>query len=197
MAYFIHGRALVPTPAGCVHGFKHGAQKGLVYAYIPIAAEKLGRQLLPEEVVHHIDLDPNNNDPDNLMVFASRIDHLLFHSYNCNMDLLQVNASGAYFLPEANKPKRACATCGKPTGSRHRKYCTRCLEQAAEERKASPLINGHPVTRELLQQQVWQKPMTKLAKDYGVSDKALDKWCKKLQIEKPPQGYWSSSKHRL
>jgi hypothetical protein len=29
-----------------------------------------------------------------------------------------------------------------------------------------------------------------LAKDFGVSDKAAEKWCKAYGIEKPPRGYW-------
>jgi hypothetical protein len=37
---------------------------------------KLGRYLLPGEVVHHKDNDKENNHPDNLEVFSSNADHL-------------------------------------------------------------------------------------------------------------------------
>lgn len=37
---------------------------------------------------------------------------------------------------------------------------------------------------------VWSKPMTHLARDFGVSDVALHKHCKARAIPKPPQGYW-------
>lgn len=39
----------------------------------------LGRKLLPGEVVHHIDGDKRNNDPDNLMVFSSQAEHASYH----------------------------------------------------------------------------------------------------------------------
>jgi hypothetical protein len=37
---------------------------------------------------------------------------------------------------------------------------------------------------------VWEKPTTQIAKDFGVSDKAIEKWCKTYGIEKPARGYW-------
>lgn len=36
---------------------------------------------------------------------------------------------------------------------------------------------------------IWSKPMTKLAKEYGVSDVGLSKICKKMDIHKPYAGY--------
>ena len=39
-----------------------------------------GRKLRPEEVVHHKDGCPRNNDPNNLVVFASQSEHLSFHN---------------------------------------------------------------------------------------------------------------------
>jgi hypothetical protein len=46
------------------------------------------------------------------------------------------------------------------------------------------------VERQVLYNQVWSKPMTKLAKEYGISDVALAKICKKLNIPYPRLGYW-------
>lgn len=45
-------------------------------------------------------------------------------------------------------------------------------------------------TKEQLEKLVWEKPTTHIAKDYGVSDKSIEKWCKSYDIEKPPRGYW-------
>lgn len=45
--------------------------------------------------------------------------------------------------------------------------------------------------REKLFQEVWQEPMTTVAKRYGVSDNGLRKRCIKLQIPLPPAGYWA------
>lgn len=44
-----------------------------------IAEQKLGRPLKKGEVVHHIDGDKTNNDPSNLMIFASQAEHMKYH----------------------------------------------------------------------------------------------------------------------
>jgi hypothetical protein len=41
-----------------------------------------------------------------------------------------------------------------------------------------------------LYQKVWSKPATKLAREFGISDVALGKICKRLDIPKPFPGYW-------
>jgi hypothetical protein len=46
------------------------------------------------------------------------------------------------------------------------------------------------LTRDELYEKVWSTPATKLAKEFGVSDVALGKICKKLDIPKPYPGYW-------
>lgn len=54
-------------------------EDGSVMAEHRYVMEKvLGRKLLPSEVVHHIDLDKQNNDPSNLMV-VSRSEHAKIH----------------------------------------------------------------------------------------------------------------------
>jgi hypothetical protein len=45
--------------------------------------------------------------------------------------------------------------------------------------------------REELYNQVWKLPMRILAKEFGVSDVALAKTCKKLHIPVPGRGYWA------
>ena len=48
----------------------------------------------------------------------------------------------------------------------------------------------HHLTRENLFAAVWERPLTKVAADYGISDVALKKICKKMEIPKPGVGYW-------
>ena len=51
------------------------------------------------------------------------------------------------------------------------------------------------VTKEELEKLVWEKPTTEVAKTFNVSDKAIEKRCKKFGIEKPSRGYWEKLKH--
>jgi hypothetical protein len=45
--------------------------------------------------------------------------------------------------------------------------------------------------RNELYKKVWETPIWKLAKDYGLSDSGLKKICKKLNVPTPPRGYWA------
>lgn len=45
-------------------------------------------------------------------------------------------------------------------------------------------------SKEELFKLVWEMPTIKLAEKFGVSDKAIGKWCKSYGIDKPPRGYW-------
>jgi predicted transcriptional regulator of viral defense system len=63
------------------------------------------------------------------------------------------------------------------------------LDQARAERSA----DEHPRVwdRNLLLQEVWSEPLKHVARRYGVSDVALAKRCKKLDIDLPGRGYWA------
>ncbi len=46
------------------------------------------------------------------------------------------------------------------------------------------------MTRKELYKQVWEQPMSRLAQQFGISDVALAKKCRKLRIPVPGRGYW-------
>lgn len=46
-------------------------------------------------------------------------------------------------------------------------------------------------TREEFYELVWSKPLTHLARDFGLSDVALHKICRKHDIPNPPLGWWA------
>ena len=46
-----------------------------------------------------------------------------------------------------------------------------------------------------LEKLVWEKPTIQIAKDFGVSDQAVAKWCKNYGIKKPPRGYWAKKQY--
>src|SRR5713101_5917619 len=47
------------------------------------------------------------------------------------------------------------------------------------------------ITRRGMYDLVWSKPMTKTARDFGISDVALKKICLKYRVSSPPRGYWA------
>lgn len=48
--------------------------------------------------------------------------------------------------------------------------------------------------KEELQKLLWEMPSSSLAKELGVSDKAIEKRAKKFGLTKPPRGYWTKLK---
>jgi hypothetical protein len=50
--------------------------------------------------------------------------------------------------------------------------------------------------RERLYKEVWAEPTQKVAARYGISDVALARACRHLQIPKPPRGYWAKKAAR-
>jgi hypothetical protein len=51
------------------------------------------------------------------------------------------------------------------------------------------------ITRKELHDQVWSRPMTKVAADYGVTSTALKKSCTRHEIPTPDRGYWAKLEH--
>lgn len=52
------------------------ARRGYIYEHRLLMEKKLGRYLLPDEVVHHKDENPKNNHPSNLEVYSNNTAHL-------------------------------------------------------------------------------------------------------------------------
>lgn len=50
---------------------------------------------------------------------------------------------------------------------------------------------GQNLSREELFAMVWERPTQEIAKELGVSDVAIGKLCTRLQVPKPPRGYWA------
>jgi len=44
------------------------------------------------------------------------------------------------------------------------------------------------ISREKLYEEVWRDPATVVAERYGVSDRAVGKWCEKLNLPRPAEG---------
>lgn len=153
--------------------------EGAVYEHMIVAEEKLGRQLLPEEVVHHIDFDKLNNDPNNLMIFASNGDHSRFHMNGCNINELQLNSNGSYIYPQS---EFKCIDCGAEI-TRWGARCKDCYHKHSQKVE-------RPSSNELYNLLIEYKGnFTKVGKMYGVSDNAVRKWCDSYEIPRKSKDY--------
>jgi hypothetical protein len=47
------------------------------------------------------------------------------------------------------------------------------------------------VTREELYRMVWDKPMIRLAEEFGITGNGLAKVCERLDVPCPPRGHWA------
>jgi hypothetical protein len=77
--------------------------------------------------------------------------------------------------------------CGNEIQSKQRR-CFDCRKLYLKSSLRKTKINWP--SNEELKKLVWEKPMSLLSKDLGVSDKAIAKRCKKLEIEIPNKGIW-------
>lgn len=78
------------------------------------------------------------------------------------------------------RPQNQCNKCQRPIQKRSNR-CTYCK---TDEKIVWP-------SKEELEKLVWSTSCSKLSQQLGVSDKAIEKRCKKLGISKPPRGYWA------
>lgn len=154
-------------------------QAGAVYTHILIAEEKIGRPLLSEEVVHHRDLNKLNNDPSNLMIFASNGDHVRFHAYGLDESMLSINSDGAYVCGEQ---KYYCVDCGVEITY----WGTRCKKCSAMHCRKVERPNIEELFNMLNSN---NGNFTKVAKHYGVSDNAVRKWCKYYKLPSKSKDY--------
>lgn len=153
--------------------------EGAVYEHIIVAEKKLGRRLLPEEIVHHKDLNKLNNESSNLMIFATNADHSRFHKNGCNEELLTLNENGSYVCEEQ---KTKCIDCSKEI-TRGNIRCKSC--KAIHSRKVE-----RPTSNELcsLLDEV-NGNFTKVGKLFGVSDNTIRKWCNFYGLPQKSGGY--------
>lgn len=147
-------------------------EDGQVYVHIIVAEEKLKRNLLPEEIVHHRDLNKLNNEPDNIMVFATKSDHTKFHMNNCDESLLSINVNGAYVC---TSNKNLCVDCGLKVS----KGAIRCVDCRNKFQRKTERPSSEKLYQTLIE---IKGNFSKLSKELGVTDNTIRKWCKSYNI---------------
>jgi hypothetical protein len=131
-------------------------KNGVVYHHRQIAAEKIGRPLTRNEIVHHIDGNRSNNHPDNLEVMT-RAQHIKEHGV----------------CPE-RKISKPCIVCGSPSFTKHQKYCCRKCAVLCQSKLAA-------ITPEIIDM-VKAAGYEATGRAHGVSGNAIRKRIKKLSI---------------
>lgn len=105
-------------------------------------------------------------------------------------------------LPTNNKPKRIRTTAPKSVEERSpliqedepkEQLAIEVENNQQESQSPYRTVSGEYNTynRENLYKEVWERPVVKVAEQYGVSDVAIHKICKALNIPTPPLGYWA------
>jgi hypothetical protein len=147
-----------------VHAPDHPASRpsGWIYSHRLVASEIIGRPLLPEECVHHVDENKTNNSHSNLWVFATVADHARFHSNG----IATQRTDGVYVSPKVEKEmKNRCGNCSNPC---HKKFCSH-LCACASRRVPRP-------SKDALADLILRFPMTRIGSMFSVSDNAVRRW---------------------
>lgn len=131
--------------------------------------------------LHHIDGDRTNNDLENLQLLCPNC-HSVTDNYKGKKNKkkeVKIFCKCGIQVSKLTKSMncRSCAAKNKPKNTN---------VQRIYERK----VKDRPTSNEL-SKLLWEKPTTKIAEQYGVSDKAVEKWAKQYGITKPPRGYWA------
>jgi HNH endonuclease len=157
----------------------------VIYIHREVAKDFLNRPLLPGEVVHHIDENKSNNQPENIIVFKTKADHARHHKLSADKQELFLLADGAYICRQ--KPSKRCSVCSiafVPV-RKSQKFC--CHSCAAKSKQ--PIKNLNEVVD--LHKAVWNKPVSQISKSMNISDRGLLKRCEKHNIPTPGRGFWN------
>lgn len=139
---------------------------GKVYVHRYVISLHLGRWLHSEEHVHHIDENRSNNKIENLeVVSSSRHAKEHFKKY----------------------PTAYCIQCNKPLKAWNGKHCSySCLKESYKDKV--------DISKEELEDLIWEVPYTKVATLLGISDNGVKKRAIALGCILPPPRFHVRSK---
>ena len=157
-------------------GVKHpnATSNGKIYQHVYVMSEAIKRPLNKNECVHHIDRDRGNNDLSNLRLLTKE-EHATLHALE-DKGYIGIVTSNCEF----------CRNYFEHYNSDKSRFCSHKCYQLSSRK--------FEVSREELHKLVWSKPTSEVAKLLGVSDMAVYKRCKVLNVSKPQRGYWNKVK---
>lgn len=109
----------------------------------------------------------------------NRLENLRILCPNCH-------SQTSTFCGRRKKNILRCMDCETKISDKKSKRCKPCASKTHLERHLK-----FEISKEELEKLVWEKSTSQIARDLGVSDKAVEKRCKKFGISKPPRGYWT------
>lgn len=144
--------------------------QGNVRLHILIAEQKLGRELVEDECVHHLDLNKHNNEPDNLIVFKTNEDHSRFHKTGIKIEI----EPNVYISP---KQYGKCPVCNNFFHKRESNlvYCCHECSEIAQRKVERP-------SKEELFELIKTTTFVEIGKKYNVSDNTVRKWCQNYNL---------------
>lgn len=131
--------------------------------------------------VHHMNRDSSDNRLNNLCLVCPNCHSTKHHPQKKQIQYIKKKQ----FI---TRRKKKCSVC-QVSISNHTKTgkCRSCASKARQQ------VKGKYPELEILQKMMWDTPSKELAKQFGVSDVALGKFCKRNNLTKPPRGYWTKN----
>ena len=139
--------------------------------------------------------------------FGKPVEKIILPESSQNEVVLPINVeskrSKRFSISESSDAKNEESNVSEKTGSEDKiiSKTEEATEQSAnidiDENDSSQLnyrtVSGqwNTYNREKLYEEVWAKPVVQVAVQYGVSDVAIHKICKSLNVPVPPRGYWA------
>jgi hypothetical protein len=130
-----------------------------------LQTEWLGKPIPLE--LHHIDENHMNNSLENLTILCP----------NCHA-----------IIPMRHKKQKQLEKLEENKNKHIQNKLEKIKKQHIKKDRPQKIIWP---TNEVLSKLVWEKPVSILCKNLGVSDKAIAKHCSKRNIATPPRGYWA------
>lgn len=127
--------------------------------------EWLGKPLICQ--LHHIDGDETNNELENLQMLCP----------NCHSQTENYCGSAN----KIEKPKKYCKNCGREIKYSKSGYCVQCSARNRADKELENRNKNFP-SKEVLEKLIKEQPFTTIGKNYGVTDTAIRKWCKKYNL---------------
>jgi len=161
----LNGRWVIKVPE---HPFSYkGRMGGYVYEHRLIIEQKIKKFLPRKTIVHHIDGNKHNNNIDNLQIMP--------HSHHTSLHKNKDKKVSEHFV---SHNKKTCIGCNKyfETKRKDQQYCSvECMNKKRSEHLPDKITLKNKIIQ-------LNGNFARVGKEYGVTDNAVRKWCKKYGL---------------